>query len=107
MERVGDPEHLAQVICIDGTIAQDCIQTIPLSDPGSTSLTHNSDIVAEINFPLTFDLRDELAMCYGLSKHFRAKIYTLRQYNCYFSSGQYSLRWSGPTVEVSSESQFR
>ncbi|CAE6469708.1 unnamed protein product [Rhizoctonia solani] len=86
VERIGDPEHLAQVACIDGTIAEDYIQAISLSDPSSSSLMHNSDVVAEITFPLTFELRDVLAICYGISKHFRAKRYTLQQYNCYFFS---------------------
>ncbi|KDN36475.1 hypothetical protein RSAG8_10813, partial [Rhizoctonia solani AG-8 WAC10335] len=86
VERVGDPEYLAQVICIDGTTAEDYIQAIPQGHPGFASLTGNSDIIAEITFPLTFDLRDVLAICYGISKHYRAKRYTLQQYNCYFFS---------------------
>ncbi|EUC60766.1 hypothetical protein RSOL_364780 [Rhizoctonia solani AG-3 Rhs1AP] len=86
VERVGDPEHLTQVIYIDGTIAEDYIQAIPLSDPSSASLTHNSDVVVEITFPQTFMLRDVLAICCGISNHFRARRYTLQQYNCYFFS---------------------
>ncbi|EUC61194.1 hypothetical protein RSOL_387240, partial [Rhizoctonia solani AG-3 Rhs1AP] len=31
-------------------------------------------------------LRDVLAICYGISNHYRAKRYTLQQYNCYFFS---------------------
>ncbi|EUC54396.1 hypothetical protein RSOL_045660 [Rhizoctonia solani AG-3 Rhs1AP] len=86
IERVGDPQHLAQVVCIDGTIAEDYIQAIPLSDPVSANLIDNSDVVAEITFPQTFMLRDVLAICYGISNHYRAKRYTLQQYNCYFFS---------------------
>ncbi|KEP45497.1 hypothetical protein V565_267010 [Rhizoctonia solani 123E] len=86
VERVGDPEHLTQVVFIDGTIAEDYIQAVPLSNPVSTSLTDNSDIVAEITFPQTFILRDVLAICFGISNHYRAKRYTLQQYNCYFFS---------------------
>ncbi|KAH7320335.1 hypothetical protein B0J17DRAFT_747320, partial [Rhizoctonia solani] len=77
VERVGDIEHRFQAICVDGTIAEDYIQAIPLNNPESARLTHNSDIVAEITFPLTFDLRDVLAICYAISKHKRAKRYTL------------------------------
>ncbi|KEP45412.1 hypothetical protein V565_276660 [Rhizoctonia solani 123E] len=86
VERVGDPKHLAEVAFVDGTIAEDYIQAIPLSNPDSTSLTDNSDVVAEITFPQTFMLRDVLAICYGISNHYRAKRYTLQQYNCYFFS---------------------
>ncbi|KAG8748782.1 hypothetical protein FRC11_011878, partial [Ceratobasidium sp. 423] len=86
VERTGDPEHRLQTICIDGTIAEDYIQAIPLDMPESAGLTQNSDVVAKIAFPLTFDLRDVLAICYGVSRHKRAKRYTLQQYNCYFFS---------------------
>ncbi|EUC61192.1 hypothetical protein RSOL_387020, partial [Rhizoctonia solani AG-3 Rhs1AP] len=86
VERVGDAEHLAQVVCIDGTIAEDYIHAIPLSDARSANLTDNSDAVAEITLPQTFMLRNVLAICYVISNHYRAKRYTLQQYNCYFFS---------------------
>ncbi|CAE6441269.1 unnamed protein product [Rhizoctonia solani] len=86
VERVGDPKHIAEVAFVDGAIAEDYIQAIPLSIPDSASLTDNSDVVAEITFPQTFMLRDLLAICYGISNHYRAKRYTLQQYNCYFFS---------------------
>ncbi|KAH7320429.1 hypothetical protein B0J17DRAFT_747240 [Rhizoctonia solani] len=82
VERVGDPEHRLQSICIDGTIAEDYIQ----ATPDLIELTHNSYVVLEVIFPTTFDLRDILAICYGISKHLKAQRYTLQQYNCYFFS---------------------
>ncbi|CAE6386254.1 unnamed protein product [Rhizoctonia solani] len=86
LERVGDPEHRFQVLCLDGTTTEDYIRAIPLEDPKSSCLINNSDIIIQINFPLVFDLFDVLAVCYAISRHRKAKRYTLQQYNCYFFS---------------------
>ncbi|KAF8711735.1 hypothetical protein RHS03_01674, partial [Rhizoctonia solani] len=85
VERTGDPEHRLKSICFDGTMAEDYIHIIP-SDNHETAGLKNSDIVAEIVFNSAYDLKDLLAVCYGISKHKRARKYTLQQYNCYFFS---------------------
>lgn len=43
-------------------------------------------VLAEIEFTSSFDLRDILAICYGISSNRSAHRYTLQQFNCYFFS---------------------
>lgn len=80
---MADPFHQVEAIGIQGTTAYDFVQTFDSYHPNEGD---NSMIVAEIEFPYTFDLRDVLAICYGISFHKNARRYTLQQFNCYFFS---------------------
>lgn len=85
IERTADPDHQLEAIGVNGTTAFDFVQTF---DSYSAEFPSNqdpgSDVVAEIQFPCTFDLQDVLAICYGISCHATAQRYTLQQFNCYF-----------------------
>lgn len=87
LDRTADPMHQFESIGPNGTAAYDFIQTCEsYTAEFASNEQHKSDIVAEIEFPSTRDLRDVLAICYGISSHKTARRYTLQQFNCYFFS---------------------
>ncbi|KAG8689621.1 hypothetical protein FRC09_012345 [Ceratobasidium sp. 395] len=64
----------------DGSRA-DALRT---EDFAAFKATGTSEVIAEVEFPLEYDILDVLAVCYTIQNIKACRVYTLQRYNCYF-----------------------
>ncbi|PVF93466.1 hypothetical protein CPB86DRAFT_877125 [Serendipita vermifera] len=82
IERRCDPNTTTAALARHGTTAHDFVQVWPAEY--LNELDESSDVVAEIEYPEEFDIRDVLSLCYAVHQDHEAKQYSLQRYNCYF-----------------------
>ncbi|KAG8678558.1 hypothetical protein FRC08_017673 [Ceratobasidium sp. 394] len=83
IERMGDPNASFDAISPQGIVAYDFIQSFP-SDKDPEACLGTSDVVAEITFPPSLDLKLVLHICRAIQEGERTSNYTLQVFNCYF-----------------------
>lgn len=84
VERMGEGSG-ADAIRPTGCTAHDLIQWFSPEDHAAKRWAQGSrEMIAQVDFPCTFDLLDVLAICYTIQRRRRTAVYTLQRYNCYF-----------------------
>ncbi|KAG9119762.1 hypothetical protein FRC07_005054 [Ceratobasidium sp. 392] len=86
VERMADQN--AQINALVRADAADYINIIKKGSKMENDQLANTRVILEITFPegRTRTLADVLDICYGISRHPKARYYTLQQYNCFFFS---------------------
>lgn len=80
---MGDPDARFDTLSPQGSIAHDFAQSFQPDELLYANLD-SSDIIAEVVFPCTFDLKDILIICRAIQEGEKTCNYTLRSFNCYF-----------------------
>lgn len=83
LERIGEGSQAGAVLQ-SGCTSHDIIQWFPTEGDANSNSQSGSDLVTQVNFPVTFDLLEVLAICYSVQKCNQSSKYTLQRYNCYF-----------------------
>ncbi|KAG9092674.1 hypothetical protein FS749_015530 [Ceratobasidium sp. UAMH 11750] len=83
IKRLGDPDRSFDAIGKEGIVAHNIAQIFP---PNKLSNAHldTSDVVTEITFPYSLDLKIVLLVCRAMQEGERTGNYTLQVFNCYF-----------------------
>lgn len=85
IERMGDPDALADTISDQGSAAHDLIQCYR-PDHDADGHLDTSELVTEVYFPEELDLMDVLLICRAIHEDEETQNYTLQTFNCYFFS---------------------